>query len=513
VGSPRPLFERARAALLWRFTARFAGFGLRLAIFVLLARLVAVDAFGLATQALVVIGLTAVVSEIGMAPALIQRRQLSDTHIRVAFTASLLCGVVLTAFLWLGAPFAARVCGTPEMVWVLRLISFTFLLTPLGSTAGALLQRRLAFRKLFFVDLVCYLAAYGGVGVTLAVLGCDVWALAWPPVIEALLRSILLYAIARHPLRPSLARAELRDLLHFGAGMTMARLANYTALTADNFTVGRWLGTTALGLYARAYRIMSLPITEFSDAIGSVLFPTCAEVQDQPDRLRRASLAAVSLTALVVFPLLAALAIGAPELVVGVFGAKWAGAVQPLQILCLGGAFRSIYSLGDSMAQARGAVYSQSWRQAVYALLVMLGSWAGTRWGINRVAVGVVVALAVMYLLMMQLSTRLIQARWISYLAAQGPGIILAAAVGLVALPVAAILRAAHLPELLVFAGIMFSAGVAAITAGVLLPRRWHDPAVLTTLRSIWRRCAAAFRSLFLKSTPKAEPAPAVGKL
>jgi PST family polysaccharide transporter len=493
-----PLAERVRKALGWRFLAKFCAFGLRLVVLVVLARLVSVDGFGLVAQAMIVTGLAALVSEIGMGPALVQRRELTETHIRVAFTVSLLSGLALMAAIWFGAPLAAAAFRSPAVVPVLRLISSTCLFTALGATASSLLQRQLAFRALFGVEFTSYFLGYGVVGVTLAVCGYGVWALGWAPVAEALLRAGLLYATYPHPVRPSLARAEARQLFHFGAGMTLSRLANYAALTGEKFVVGRQLGAVALGLYSRAYQLMTLPMSEFSEVVGAVLFPAYAEIQNEPARLRRAALVTISLSALAVFPMLAVLAIAAPELVVGILGPMWAGAVVPLQILCLGGAFRAIYSLGDSVARAKGAVYAKTWRHAVSALCVVGGSLLGCRWGIAGVAVGVVGALAVMYLLMAQLTVRLSGAGWAAFFAAHVPGLILAGCVVGLALPVTAVLRATHLPELGVLSGTLTASAVAAGLGCVFLVRGWCcDRAVRAILNGLGSRSAALARLLW----------------
>src|SRR5215469_8412144 len=102
-----PLGERALNALAWRFLAKFCTFGLRLVVLVLLARLVSVGDFGLRNQAVIVTSLAVLVSDIGMGPALTQRKELTRAHIRVAFTVSLLSGLLLMAAVWFGAPLAA----------------------------------------------------------------------------------------------------------------------------------------------------------------------------------------------------------------------------------------------------------------------------------------------------------------------------------------------------------------------------------------------------------------------
>jgi PST family polysaccharide transporter len=494
-----PLADRTMTALAWRFNARLVTFVLRMVVLVVLARLVSVEDFGLISQALIVIGLAGLVSEIGMGPALIQRQQLTVAHIRVAFTVSLLCGLMLMVVVGWGAPLAGAAFGNPEVVPVVRLLSSCCLFTALGTTASSLMQRKLAFRGLFIVEFTSYLIGYGVVGISFAAWGFGVWALVWGPVSEALLRAVLLYLACPHAVRPSLAPREAGQLFHFGAGMTLSHFLNYAALTGDGFIVGRQLGTAALGLYGRAYQLMKVPMSEFSEAVGSVLFPAYAEIQNEQERLRRASLASVFVSALIVFPTLATLAIAAPELLIGVLGDQWAGAVVPLQVLCVGGVFRTIYSLGDSVARACGAVYAQSWRKAVYAGCVIVGSLVGSHWGITGVALGVVVSLGITYVLMGQLQLRLTGASWQAFFWAQVPGLILAAAVAAVGLPLTTLLRATALPKLAIFVIVLVSSFAAATGTGLLLPKRWRDQTSLAALRRVRVRCADALKRGWLK--------------
>ena len=100
--------------------------------------------------------------------------------------------------------------------------------------------------------------------------------------------------------------------MNFGVGSSLSTLANYAAINGDYFVVGRWLGATALGLYSRAYQLMTLPMMQFTSVIASVLFPVYSMIQDEDARLRRAYLNSVSLSAIVVTPTLATLVVAAP---------------------------------------------------------------------------------------------------------------------------------------------------------------------------------------------------------
>ncbi|HEX5081455.1 MAG TPA: lipopolysaccharide biosynthesis protein [Blastocatellia bacterium] len=470
-----PLYGRAVNAFAWRFVSESLKFVLQLTVMVILARLVRVDQFGLLALAMVVTNLVIRISEIGIYYAVVQRKDLTDTHIRVAFTLSTLFGLFFMAVVYMTAPLAATLLRNDEVTPILRLMSVIFLFMNLGSTAMGLLQKKLDYRNLLIAELCSYGIGYALVSVALALLGYGVWALAWASVIQFMLRSALLLWLSPHPKRPSLALEEARQLLAFGVGSSLSTLANYAAINGDYFVVGRWLGATALGLYSRAYQLMTLPMMQFTSVIASVLFPVYSMIQDEDARLRRAYLNSVSLSAIIVTPTLATLGVLAPEIMSGIFGVEWAGAAVPLTILCAGGSLNAAYTLGDSLARAKGEVYAKFRRHAIYAACVFAGSYIGGKWGIAGVALGVVVATIVMYLLMAQLTNRLVGANWKQYLLCQLPGMILAASVVAVTLPITILLRYAQLPPLLVLPVVLIVAAAAAVVTGALLPRDWFN--------------------------------------
>ncbi|HEY8187236.1 MAG TPA: lipopolysaccharide biosynthesis protein, partial [Pyrinomonadaceae bacterium] len=469
-----PLFKRTMDAFAWRFMSESSRFALQLAVMIVLARLLPVESFGLLTLSMIVIDFASR-AQLGVSSAVVQRNEITETHIRVAFSLSVLSGIILAMLIWLGAPLAAALFRAEAVTQVLRLISLSFLFTSFGSIAEALLERNLNYRSLFKVEICSYGIGYCLVGISLAFFDYGVWALAWATVVYSLLKTGLLFSVCPHQLRPSLMRSESVKLLRFGTGTSLARLASFAAANGDYFVVGRWLGAAALGLYSRAFQLMSLPMYQFSSVINYVLFPAYAKIQNDTDRLRRAYIGSVSLSFLVILPALTTLAIGAPDLIVGFLGAQWTDATLPLQILCIGGVFQCTYNLGDSLARAKGAVYWKFCCHTVYALCVILASLIGTRWGITGVAVGVVIAMSVIYLLMAQLSIYLTRATWKEFFLSQVPGVIIGASVAGISLPVTVMLRATQLPHLAIVAISLTVSLVTAVITGSLLSRSWLD--------------------------------------
>jgi O-antigen/teichoic acid export membrane protein len=414
---------------------------LQFLVLAILARLLTPEDFGVVSAALVVIGFAAIFSQLGLGPALVQRPNLEPRHVQAAFTGSVGFGLLLGLAIWLAAPVAATFFRIEGIAPVLRVLAWTFPLKGIAVVSESLLQRDMGFRWLANRELASYGLGYGLVGVALAWNGAGVWALVGANMAQAVVNTALL-VIARPPsVRLRIDWAACRELASFGGGFTAAKIGNRIALQGDNLVVGRWLGAEALGIYGRAYHLMAMPAALFGDIVDTALFPAMAKVQDQPQRLESAYRRGISLVALVVLPASVVLFTLAPELVYLLLGPKWSSVVIPFQVLAAGMLFRTSYKLSDSICRATGAVYRRAWRQAVFAFAVVGGAWVGQHWGVNYVAVGVLVALLINFLLMAHLSLSVCGMTWGRFFMAHAAALPLTATSAAVAWSLVSILR------------------------------------------------------------------------
>ena len=280
-----------------------------------LCRLLTPAQFGVVSAALVVIGFSAIFSEVGLGPAIVQRPDLQQRHIEAAFTGSILFGFIVGAVVWLAAPLAADFFQIEQVAPVLRVLAWIFPLKGVAVVPESLLQRDLKFRALANRDVVSYGVGYGLVGVVLAWRGLGVWALVGGQLAQAALNTTLLVIARPTTVSRRVDWSACRELALFGGGFTAARVSNYLAVQGDNLVVGRWLGPAALGIYGRAYQLMAMPAVVFGTILDTVLFPVMAKVQGNPQQLRTAYRRGISLIALVMLPASVVLVILAPELV------------------------------------------------------------------------------------------------------------------------------------------------------------------------------------------------------
>jgi PST family polysaccharide transporter len=392
-----------------------------------LARLLSPAEFGLAAAGLLIAELAFTLSEAAMGQALVQRSQLRSEHVRVAFTVMLLLGLVTAAAVAIAAPAISGFFGMPPLERIVPLLAVLIPIHGVSSISMALLSRQGRFGYLAMARLPCVACGYSLVAIGLALAGCGVWAIVLGTICRDVLLLLALYAAARHDLRPSLDWQAIKDLAGFSIGQTLVKLASYAARNGDYMVVGRLLGAEALGYYSRAYQLMMVAVTSMSAVTGRVLFPLMASVQEDRERLAQAYLRCIGASIALALPLSVVLSARAEEIVFVLLGDQWGVAATPFAALAVMLAFRAVCSVANTATIAQGASLRLSWRQGVYALMIIIGAALGARQGIEGVAVAVAGATAIYYALSAQLANRLLGVSWQQFGRVHGPGLVCAA--------------------------------------------------------------------------------------
>ncbi len=463
------LTARALRSILWILSSMGVVAFLRLINLMILARLLGPNTFGLMSAALVVVGLSNVIADMGVGYALIQRRTVSEREFRTGLSVSLATGLILYALVWVVSEPVGQFFKQERLAEVLCVLGVVFPLRSISVPADAILQRELAFSVIARIDVIAYVVGYFGVSVGLAVIGFEIWALGGGFLGEAAVRTALLAWRSPFRLRPGFDPVALRELLRFGTGVSLTRIANFVALQADKIVVGRTLGTLVLGSYERAYQLMVMPANLLGQVVGRVLFPVLSRVQGNADALRNGYRRSLALTALVTLPLSVVIVLLDRELVRFILGSGWDDAVPAFQILGSVLLFRASYKISGELARACGAIYADAWRQVAYAAAVLAGGLAGARWGLAGVSTGVAAAITFNFILMTDLGRRLTNLSWGDVLRAHRPAGLLAVVSGLACLAAESLARRWGLGD----TSTVLVATAAAGLAGAGLMLRW----------------------------------------
>ena len=83
--------------------------------------------------------------------------------------------------------------------------------------------------------------------------------------------------------------------MRFGGTVTLNSVVVYFAYNLEKVLVGRYWGAEAIGIYGRAYQIISIPTDNLNSAVGTVAFSALSRVQHDANRLKRYFLKGYSL--------------------------------------------------------------------------------------------------------------------------------------------------------------------------------------------------------------------------
>lgn len=441
------------------------------ALLAVLSRYLTAVEFGVVSATLIAIGVCRVVHA-SIGPALVQREDLQPAHVRSAFAISVWSAAAMVAALWLLAPAVAAFFRADDLVPVMRWMSLVFLCQAPGLVPEALLQRDMNLRALALAEVAGVALGYLPLGIGGAVLGWHAGALVAAHVGQALVKSLVLVTARAHPRALLPERAATRDLLAYSGGVVTAGLCNFAASQGDNVVVGRWMSAAHLGIYGRAYQLMAMPAMFLGEVVDRIVFPLMARFQDDKPRLAIAYGRGVALVAAVMTPAAIAGVLLAPEIVRVVLGDRWDEVVAPFQVLMAGLVFRTGYKISDLLARATGTVYARAWRQAVFAALIFGGALLGSLGGVTGVAIGIVAALAVNYLMMAGLSLGTTGMTWRRFGALHVRGLLLGAAFGGVVLAVRELAHDAGAGPLTTIAAAL-SAGLIGLGAAIaMVPHR-----------------------------------------
>jgi O-antigen/teichoic acid export membrane protein len=339
---PVELLPRVLHGAFWMLNSNVFSRALNLARGVILVRLLVPDNFGLFGLASVVIGFTAMFTDVGAGAFLVYSQDRIEDHVDTAFWANLGIATVLASGILCTAPFVARFYHRPDLVPVLGVLALSLWLQTATTVHRSLVRRELRFRSLALIDGLVSLAAFA-IAVVLAWRGYGVWSFVLSALLSNAICAPLLFCAYPWVPRWRFVRSSLRALAPFSGWYVGQALVWYLVLNVDNLMVGKFLGIEALGIYGLAYNYALLPISFIGISLGNVVFAELPRLYSDPPRFWSAFFTSSQLMAGLACPIAAALVIGAPDLFPLLFGPKWASAILPFQILAVYGAIRCIW--------------------------------------------------------------------------------------------------------------------------------------------------------------------------
>lgn len=416
---------------------------------ILLSRFVSPSDFGLMAMALVVTGLVVVVRDLGLAPAIVRAPTLSNELSTTAFWMNATTGLLLAVCLVALAPLIAGLFNEPALTAILAVMAVPVLIGSLSTVQQARLERALRFRELAVVEIGSQVTGLA-IALGVAVAGAGVWSLVAQSLVTTCTFTLSLWLVARWRPGFRIDLAIAREAWAYSRGFVVFTLLNFLARNADNAIVGAIAGSTALGYYSVAYRIMMLPLLTAAAVVNRVQFPLIAA--DITTTLGawhvfRSALVVVSVTAM---PISVVISATADRLVLVLLGPEWMPVAPILRWLAIAGALQVVAAVMGPIYLAAGQTSLLARWGIVSTAVVLVAFVVGVAWGAEGVAVAYAIASGLLVYPALALAMPMLGRRPIDALRIVAP-----------------------------IGGIAIVAGVAAVAVGAILDGRTADIVIL----------------------------------
>ena len=335
----------------WSIASRWGNRLLGFVNVAIVARILAPQDFGLLAITMLVVGFVEIWFSLGVESAVIQKQGDDRDIMDTAWTLRIIQGCLLGLILFLIAPLAATFMAEPRVAPLLRLIAVGITLSAFNNIGTVNWQKQLNFRRDFLVSLGAKLISVA-VTIVLAWWLRNYWALAWGILSGYVLGFVISYLA--EPYRPRWCLRRWRDLLSFSQWTLLNSIIGYASFKIDEITVGRFLGSTSMGLYTMSSEVALMPTAELSAPVNRVLFPAFSALQSEPGRLAAACLNALGLVTAITIPAGIGLALVAPEAVALFLGSQWGAAAPLVAILAFQGIVRAIIGPSSPLLMAIG---------------------------------------------------------------------------------------------------------------------------------------------------------------
>lgn len=310
--------------------------GIALGAFLLFARWLDPADFGLYAIASAFISLARSAQSLGLSQAIVQMESLKRADRDTAFWTQLMVGTALTfLFIFCSYPIA-YFFEREALAPVLGILSLGLLLHGFSDVARATLARHLSFVYLGTVT-VFGTAIGAGAGIATAYVGGGVWSLVVYQLGITLTGTLAYWLGAGWLPGFRWSTESFRKQFHFGIYVIGKKFVERAGERTDDLLIGYFMGSTMLGYYVIAYRVLKIAQQLLVDTFIHVVTPAFSRIQTKIKQLKSGFLEGMGITALIALPSFIGLGWLAQDVLRVLFGPGWSPSVPILQILVFAG--------------------------------------------------------------------------------------------------------------------------------------------------------------------------------
>lgn len=371
--------------VVWRVVEVIGSEVLAFGSFIIMARLLLPEDFGVVSQAALFILTLQLVLQQGLPEALVQREEVEDAHFDTCFWANLALGAAAAALLIAGAPLAALVFSEPNLVPVLIGLAPTLIILSASRIMLAKLRRAFQFQGFFVLNVSATFA--GAITATaMATSGFGVWSLVAQQWVYAVVGLVAGWVCSRWMPRLRFDWRHVREMWVFSGFTVIEAFLSFCTRRLDLLILAIFWSASEVGFYFLANRLLFSVgmLTYYS--ISHLGLPFLARLAADPTAYQEAIYRTMRLVSLACLPTLIGLALVANQLIPLLFGEAWIKSIAPFQMLGLFSIFYALTLMSGQVLISAGHARDAMVISGLNMLLFLVAVWFAAPHGITAVA-------------------------------------------------------------------------------------------------------------------------------
>lgn len=347
------LKKQTVGGFIWRFAERCGAQGVQFVVSIVLARLLAPEAYGTVALITVFISIVSVFMDSGMGSALIQKKDADDLDYSSVFHFNIFMCLSLYVLMFFCAPLIAKFYNNAELIPLVRVLSLSIVISGVRSIQGAYVSKHMLFKRFFFSTLggTIFSAFFG---IFLAYKGYGAWAIIGQGLSNNLIDTCILWLTVKWRPKKMFSLKRLKGLFSYGWKILLSALLDNGYNQLRSLIIGKVYSSADLGYYNKANNFPSVIINNVNSSINSVLLPSMSSVQDSVETVKGMTRRAMKTSTYVMAPLLMGLAACGQTVISILLTDKWLPSYPFMVIFCITYMFYPVHTANLNAIKAMG---------------------------------------------------------------------------------------------------------------------------------------------------------------
>jgi PST family polysaccharide transporter len=323
-----------KKAAMINFIAKYINIFIQIIYSAILARILTPKDFGVVAVTSVFTTFFMLFADMGMGSAVIQNKTLTEDDINSIYSFTFYLAIVLAIlFALFSIPLSIFYNNTIYKPLCI-ILSISLFFNTMNMIPNAILMKNKQFKLVGLRSVVVSILS-SILTIIFALVGLRYYSIVINSVLTAFLIFLCNYNSVKLKLKCKIDKQSIIKIIGFSSFQFAFGLVNYFARNLDNLLIGKFMGSTALGYYDKAYKLMLYPVGNLTHIISPVLQPILSEYQDDKRYIYDQYMKIVKVLSLLGVFISAYCFFATKEIILIIFGEQWLNAVLCFKILSL----------------------------------------------------------------------------------------------------------------------------------------------------------------------------------